>query len=294
MIEEESQFISEDYGAYHCSKMLGATSEGAVYLAHHADKPEEALALRALNIPHDKVDDVLSACKEHIEIVKTLNAPHLIPVLDYGHKDNEFYLVMPFIRGKSLLQKFYEAEHLPSLGEVFHLLSIIGMTLDRIHEQDHVHGMVEPRNILITPDEEFFLADIGLARLMKITFELANTGSFWAGKYSPPEIWEGERTLPQSDQYSLACLVYHLLVGKPPFNAGSILGLLQQHQNELITPPHYLREELPADLTFPLIRATSKDPRDRYRTVARFVEDIADIVEGNEGEPTGFYEIKLP
>lgn len=283
------------FGNYHCTRLLGQTSDGAVYLAHHLDDPSRPVALRSLHIAGIKLDEVLDECNQHMEDIKNIDAPNLIRVLDYGNEKNTYYLVMQYVEGDSLqrlMHKMTESpDTYPSLGEVGELLKSVGQALSAIHEQGHAHGMIEPRNIWIAPNHNFLVADIGLARLLKITFSLQNTGSFWAGKYSPPEIWMGERMTDRSDLYSLACTMYHLVTGRAPFESPTILGLLDKHEKEMISPPHYVRPDLPSDLSIPFLRATAKAPQERYSTVAKFVDDFVKAIRNHEGDPTGFFTV---
>ena len=284
---------SQTYGNYECTHLLSATSEGAVYKAHHVDDQNSQFAVRTLQIPEGKLDDILQECNTHMAEVKAINAPHIIPVLDYGNVAHEYYIVMPFIDGVSLRELIKQTdrtpESMPSFGEILTLTQALGAALNVIHGAGLAHGAVEPRNILITPDQSIYLADIGVARLTKITFSLQATSSFWTGEYTAPEIWHGERITPFSDQYSLACVLYLLVTGRAPFHAKTIFEMMNLHENTTITPPHYIRDDAPFELTLFFLTATAKIPAERYRSIQELVDEFADAVEDEEGEPTGFF-----
>jgi serine/threonine protein kinase len=283
------------YGNYECTHLLSATSEGAVYKAHYVDDKDQLLAVRTLQIPDRKLDDVLQECNDHMVVVKAITAPHIIPVLDYGHEKNEFYVTMPFIEGVSLQSLIKQTnktpELMPSFGEIMTLVQALGEALGGIHSAGLAHGTIEPRNILITPDKSIYLADVGIARLKKFTFSLQATSSFLTGEYTAPEIWHGERVTPASDQYSLACMLYLLVTGRAPFQAKTIFEMMKLHESTIVTPPHYIRDDAPFELTLFFLTATAKTPPERYRSIHEFVDEFADAIFGEEGDPIGFFDI---
>jgi len=283
------------YGNYECTDLLSATSEGAVYKAHRIDDPTQEFAIRTLQIPDGKLDEVLPECNEHMKAVKAITAPHIVPVVDYGNDDHTYYIVMPFIEGISLRELIKRTdrtpESMPSFGEILYLTRSLGDALISIHEVGLAHGAIEPRNILITSNKSVYLTDIGISRLVKITFSLNSTSSFWTGSYTAPEIWNGDRITPSSDQYSLACVLYLLVTGVSPFKAKTIFEMMKLHQNTIITPPHYIRDDAPFELTLFFLTATAKTPAERFRSIQELVDEFAESVTGEEGKPTHFFDI---
>lgn len=285
------------YGNYICTHSLNATPQGAVYLAYHKDVPDQPLALRTLQLPSEKMTAlVLDECNDHMALVKSVTAPHTIPVLDYGVRDYEYYLVMPYIDGMSLSTLIKKADRdpdaMPSFGEILTFTETIIDALDEIHKAGMTHGAIEPRNIFIDYDSQTHLADIGLARLMKIAFSLQNTGSFWTGKYTAPEVWNGERNTPLSDQYSLACVIYRLMTGRAPFRAKTFYEMMELHQNAIITPPSYIRKNAPASLLMFFLTATAKRPTERFRSLQEFLRELTLAIRSVGDEPIGFFDIR--
>ena len=282
------------YGNYECTHLLSATSEGAVYKAHHVSNQGGEFALRTLQIPDGKLDEVLQECNEHMLAVKAIKAPHIVPVIDYGNDDYTYYVVMPFIEGISLRSLIKQTdrtpESMPSYSEILELVKALGEALTSIHNEGLAHGAIEPRNILITPDKSIYLTDIGISRLVKITFSLQTTSSFWTGKYTAPEIWLGERITPASDQYSLACVLYLLVTGRDAFQAKTIFEMMKSHQNTIITPPHYVRDDAPFELTIFFLTATAKTPPERFRSIQELVDEFEEAVMGEEVKSTHFFD----
>jgi serine/threonine protein kinase len=158
---------------------------------------------------------------------------------------------------------------------------------------DIVHGQISAGSIMFNEKGDAFLSDVGLTRIMKIIYRLEFTSSFNMNKYSAPELWEGERPSPATDQYAVACLVYELLTGKAPFDDTSIYHLMQAHTNDVATPPHYLRKELPSDLAMVFWQALAKPVDRRYPSIAALLEALESALEDKLGQPTDFFTFKL-
>lgn len=284
------------YGDYVCTHVIAGDNDGAVYKAHHQKQPDTEFAIRMLQLPAEKTDEeTITACNDHMALVQAVTAPHTVPVLDYGNNSHEYYIVMPYIEGKSLREMIKETDRqpdsMPSLGEVLHFAKTLKESLEGIHSAGLTHGAIEPRNIFIDKQKGIHLTDFGLSKLSKIAFSLANTGSFWTGKYTAPEVWDGERNTASSDQYSLACVMYLLVTGRAPFQAKTIFEMMKQHQESIITPPHYVRRDAPSSLLMFFLTATAKRPAERYRSLQELVDEFEMAIRGNEGEPTNFFDI---
>lgn len=288
--------IDITYGHYVCTHLIGGDADDAVYLGYHRQHPNTHIAIRTLQLPSARIDaETINACNDHMATVQRVTAPHIVSVLDYGNTDSNFYIVMPYIRGKSLRTLIRATDRkptsMPSLGEILTFMRTIADTLDTIHSAGLTHGALEPRNILIDQNQQFQLNDFGLAKLSKIVFSLANTASFWTGTYTAPEIWRGERNTPFSDQYSLACVAYLLVTGRAPFRAQTIFDMMQQHQESIITPPSYIRQDAPASLLMFFLTATAKRPEERFRSLQEMVTEFEYAIDGYEGEPSNFFDI---
>ncbi len=289
--------VNVTYGDYVCTHLIAGDGDGAVYRAYHPEKPDNIYAVRTLQLPMAKSNTTtIEACHNHMAMVKNVTAPHLVPVLSYGSSDHEYFIIMPYIKGKSLRaiikQTDRQPESMPSFSEILSFAKTMVEALDRIHEAGLTHGALEPRNILIDKNKTPYLNDFGLAKLTKIAFSLSNTGSFWTGKYTAPEVWDGERNTPASDQYSLACIMYLLLTGSAPFKAKTIFEMMNQHKNAIVNPPHYIRKDAPSSLLMFFLTATAKRPAERYRSLQEMVNEFAMMIDGKDDEATQFFDIE--
>ncbi|MEQ8675607.1 MAG: serine/threonine-protein kinase [Aggregatilineales bacterium] len=289
-------------GSYGLKSRIAQTTISGVYRAVREDSGEE-VALRIMyNADTADVQNRFLQCAADIA---TLSHPALVPVLDYGSIDNVVYIAMALMTGDSLKarmdsrritvnhERVLPISDLPSLGEVADFLDRIASGLDYLHEQDMVHYQIQPGNILFDAQGQPFISDTGLARILKIVFSLAETNAINTNMYASPEQWSGEAGDKATDQYSLACLVYELLTGRPLFQSNSIFQLMNMHMNEFMIPPHHVRPGIPADLTIVLIRALAKSPQERHGSVGDFAKAFRHAIRkyeaGSDAEPTGFF-----
>lgn len=296
--------VNRQFGPYLCTRLIGANAHSTVYQALDP-KSDELVALRVMELDETKKtqqDVSISQCMEELEKLQAIAGHHLVPIRDYGVDTmragvGTLYIAMPLLNGGSLADRLRAREvsdnPIPSLGETAHLIGQMGSALTTLHDAGWIHGQVEPRNILFDEEGKAYLADAGLTKLFKVVYALQSTGSFTTGEYSSPEQWQGDRLHTATDQYSLACTVYHLVSGRPPFSAPSIYKLMNQHLNDIPEPVHRVRAGVPGSVTMLLYRAMAKDPAERFPSVAAFCAAFTDAVAAYHGEPNGFFTFEL-
>lgn len=296
---DDTRPMRRNFGPYTCTKLLGLSSNNTVYYALHQTSGK-MVALRVMPIIKGDKAAVLRACEEQLALFSQIDSPYIVPIEDYGHDNDSLYIAMRVMKGGSLearLKRHYDLgsaqRPLPSIGETAVLLERIALALDELHLQGIVHGQVDPHNILFDGDGLAYLADVGLSRLLKLIYGLETTNSFHMSKYAAPELWDGHRPQPATDQYSLACIIYELLTGRAPFESPTIYKLMQQHMNDVALPPHYVRKDLPSTLALPFWQALAKPPEKRHKNVGAFYDDFQAAITGHEGQPTGFFTFDL-
>lgn len=306
-MHDKKQPINRKYGHYRCIALLDSGADSALYHALNS-KTGKAVTLRVISLRRDwketgRFEATRNAVLDAIAVLRNISAPSAVPILDFGVDDVYVYMAMPFMRGNSLHNRLemrnISAKNiatLPSLGQISQLVTRIGTALQALHDNGTVHGQVEPRAILFDESGDCFLADGGLIRLHKIIFHLENTNSFSVTRYSAPELWEGDKPVPASDQYALACVAYELITGRAPFESESLFGLMQSHVNDAVMPPNYVRPELklPTELAMVFWQALAKPIDRRYDSVQAFARAFAKVTAGYEGTPTDFFTFPLP
>ncbi|MEP6905422.1 MAG: serine/threonine-protein kinase, partial [Gemmatimonadales bacterium] len=215
-----------------------------------------------------------------IGIAARLSHPHIVPLIDSGELDGRLYYVSPFIPGGSLRDRLLVEHKLP-VRDVQRIAHEIGTALDYAHRNGFVHRDVKPENILFA-DGHALLADFGVAHAIALDgAETLTEGGLAVGTpaYMSPEQATAEAHLTgASDMYSLACVVYEMLAGEPPFHGGTQRSIMSRHVMEKPKPVRVLRPDVPPALEQAVARALEKRPEDRFPGVMEFVSALSSLV----------------
>ena len=213
-----------------------------------------------------------------IEIGKALQHHRIVGVLESGEVQGLPYYSMPFVDGPSLRERLTGETQL-AIDETIRIASQISEALAFAHARGVVHRDIKPENILLGPDGAM-LADFGIARAVEVSGgeTLTRTGtSIGTPAYMSPEQAAGGRDVtPQSDIYSLACVVYEMLAGQPPFSGPTAMALLARHSLDPVPRLKTVRDTVPDAVEDAVIRAMAKVPADRFRSVAEFAALLID------------------
>src|SRR5690242_223709 len=253
-----------------------------VYLAED-QKHGRKVAIKVLN---PDVANSLGAERflREVRVSARLAHPHIVPLIDSGATGDTLYYVTPYAPGGSLRDRLAREHQLP-VKDALRIAREVGSGLDYVHRSGYVHRDVKPANILFA-DGHALLADFGIVQSgcgpggESITDVGIVIGT---PEYMSPEQASGERNLEcQSDVYSLACVVYEMLAGTPPFTGDSARVVMAKHVTETPRPLRALRPDAPATIERALAQALAKDPLHRYATVPAFLDALE--TEGLEGE----------
>lgn len=206
--------IGSSLGPYEIKAKVGQGGMGVVYQAIHVGH-RRVVALKVLRGSSDT--EARQRFQREMRIALDLEHRNIVPVYDVGYEDDTFYLAMRMIDGPDLESL---AESPLSLERALKILSDIGAALSYVHRHGHVHRDVKPSNILVadegSEDEYALLTDFGIARASDGLTQLTH-GPIGTLAYLAPEVVNWQQATPASDQYSLACLVFEIVSGRPPF-----------------------------------------------------------------------------
>ncbi|MFF7440806.1 protein kinase [Streptomyces sp. NPDC008122] len=193
-----------------------------------------------------------------------LSHPHVVGVFDFGTWDGKLFLVMELVEGDSLQGSPSAPMVLPA-ERVAVVAAHAAAGLAAAHRQGVVHRDIKPGNLLVDGEGTVKLADFGIARFVDDpSAALTTTGQIvGTGLYLAPERALGQPASPASDVYSLGCVLYQLLTGRPPFRADTATALLYQHIDTPPVPPSRLGAALPPDFEAYLLSLLAKQPEQR-------------------------------
>jgi eukaryotic-like serine/threonine-protein kinase len=259
---------------YQIGSLLGVGGMGEVYLADDV-RHQRRVALKLLRpeVAHSLGSERFL---REIEIASRLRHPHILPVYDSGDVDGALFFVMPLVEGESLRARLNREKQLP-LDHALRITHEVGDALSYAHAHGVVHRDIKPENILLESGHAV-VADFGIARASSAagTERLTGTGiSLGTPTYMSPEQAAGDRnTDGRSDLYSLACVLFEMLAGEPPFTGPTPQSIIHQH---CVSEPRSitsLRPAVPSGVAVAIARALAKTPADRFDTVGQFTEAL--------------------
>jgi serine/threonine-protein kinase len=239
-----------------------------VFLAHDR-RHDRPVALKVLN---PDLAATLSAkrFRREIAILARLHHPHILPLYDSDEEGR--YFVLPFVAGESLRQRLAREVQLP-LETALGITSQVADALGYAHERGFVHRDIKPENVLLQ-EQHAFVADFGIAHVLEAAGgeRLSASGiALGTPAYMSPEQGRGSCRLDgRSDVYSLACVLYEMLAGVPPFAGRSPQVVLARHATDPVPPVRTVCPEVPVGVEHALVRALAKNPADRWPCAAAF------------------------
>ena len=274
--ETLTAFRSELHEKYRLERELGQGGMAIVYLAHDLVN-DRLVALKVLN---PELAATLGAERflREIEVGRTLQHPGIVGVLDSGEADGRLFYTMPFVEGASLRDKLDREKQL-SIDEAIDLTKQIAEALAFAHSKNVIHRDIKPENILLAHGKAL-VADFGIARAVSVAGgeRLTRTGmAVGTPTYMSPEQAMGSKDVtPESDVYSLACMVYEMLAGQPPFTGPTAMALLARHSLDNVPSLKIVRNTIPDAVEDAILRAMAKVPADRFHSATDFAAALTD------------------
>ncbi|HKW48732.1 MAG TPA: serine/threonine-protein kinase, partial [Gemmatimonadaceae bacterium] len=286
MIGPNEELVRALAGRYEIERELGRGGMAVVYLARDI-RHRRYVAVKVLR---PELSSALGAERfiREIDVAGRLTHPHILPLIDSGEAAGTLYYVMPYVAGESLRQKLERERQLP-IDEALSIARQIASAIDYAHSEGVVHRDIKPENILLVAGE-VLVADFGLARALDTAASTPLTESGIAvgtPTYMSPEQATGDSAVDgRSDIYSLACTLFEMIAGVPPFRGATLQALITHH---VTTPPPSLcreRQSCPQQLDAAVQRGLAKAPADRFRTAG-------DMVRAAEGHVSGRNEVAI-
>src|SRR4051812_44258891 len=276
---------------FRLDEKVGAGGMSSVYRAYDPTL-DRWVAIKLMHRDISTDPDQLERFRREARAVARLNHPHVVTVIDAGEDDGTPYIVFEYVEGETLKERIRRIGRLPVPEAAAYAIEI-GRALSAAHAERLVHRDVKPQNVLIDPEGRAKVTDFGIARSLEAKGLTATGRVLGTTDYVSPEQAMGEDVDERSDVYSLGVVLYEMLTGEVPFQAETQVGVAMKHVNEPMPDVQAKRPEVSASVAAVVDRATTKDPRDRYGTVAEMVRDLEQTLEveaarrgGTSGEAT--------
>lgn len=269
--------VGDTVGSYRLVDRLGAGGMATVY---RADAPDgRQVALKILDPGRVVEEDVKRFTREY-RALKRIDHENVVSVYDSGVHDNYPWLAMELVEGtdlETLIDRWASAPPPDRHEHVERILRGLCRGLQYVHDLGMVHRDLKPSNVLVTADGEPRISDFGVVKGGNNT---ANTQLTMAGRlvgtvaFMAPELITGEGVDRRTDLYALGAVLYLMLTGRRPIEAGSVAGYLARHLTEIPRPPHELDPTTPPHLERICQRLLQKDPAYRYPTAQAVLQAL--------------------
>ncbi|MGV9418295.1 protein kinase domain-containing protein [Streptomyces sp. NPDC003674] len=247
-------------GRYQLQERLGRGAMGEVWRA--ADQLLGRLV--AVKLLHKEMAADAERFRLEAQTAGRLNHPNVVGMYDFGSEHGQFYLVMELVDGWTLAQE-RSLRGVLNPQDAAAVVAQAAAGLAAAHQRGVIHRDIKPANVMLSADRTAKIADFGIARFAdEAASTLTATGKILGtADYLAPERALGRPAQPASDVYSLGCVLYELLTGRPPFRGATSLAVLQQHVDAIPAPPGRLRPGIPQQLSDYVLLLLAKDPAHR-------------------------------
>ena len=267
---------------YEIGAMIGTGGMADVYIAEDL-RLHRKVAVKILRSDLARDPAFVARFKKEALAAGGLNNPGIVAVFDSGEDGANSYIVMELVKGHTLRQVLQSDAEI-SQDEAVEIVAEILEALDYSHAQGIIHRDIKPGNIMITDSGKVKVMDFGIARALDdIGATMTNTWNVvGTAQYLSPEQATGEYADARSDIYSVGCLMYELLVGRPPFIGDTPVSIAFQHVSAPLPAPSDINPDIDPNLETIIQVALHKDPNDRYQDAGAMLEDLRRAMRGEQ------------
>lgn len=262
------------FGDYELLEELGRGGMGVVYRARQISLQREVAVKMILRGVLASAAD-LDRFRAEAEAAAQLDHPAIVPVYEVGQYDGLPYFSMRYIPGETLADRLARGPMPPR--EAARILAIVARGIHAAHQRGILHRDLKPSNILLDKDGQPHITDFGLAKQQSDTVSITRSGAvLGTPAYMPPEQAAGARGElgPTSDVYSLGCILYHMISGRPPFEAASPVDTVLKVLEQDPVPPRAHNPRADRDLEMIALRCLQKPQDLRYPSAEALAEDL--------------------
>ena len=296
--EESAALVGQQLGHYQITGELGRGGMGVVYLAQDTrlDRP---VALKLLPTHLTSDPDRLRRFEREARAASALNHPNILTIHEIGQLDSLHFIETEFVDGMTLRERIKSKDL--KLSEALNIAEQMASALAAAHEAGIVHRDIKPENVMLRRDGYVKVLDFGLAKLTEqqsvdvmaasTTVAGMNTDTGIAGTagYMAPEQAQGLSVDQRTDIFSLGVVLYEMVTGCLPFEAGTPTDALVSMMKEEPRPLAHYVPKAAAKLQSILNKALRKNRDERYQSIAELMTDLKSV----QSERTGFTARRL-
>ena len=260
-------------GRYQITGNIGSGGMANVFLAHDLILDRD-VAVKVLRFDFQNDQTAIRRFQREALAATELVHPNIVSVYDVGEEDNMQYLVMEYVKGMDLkryIQTHYPVPYDTAVNIMQQILSAISLA----HTHQIIHRDLKPQNVLIDNEGVVKITDFGIAIALSETSITQTNTMLGSVHYLSPEQARGSMATKQSDIYALGIILYELLTGSVPFDGEAAVTIALKHFQDELPSIKDLDPTTPQALENVVLKATAKEPADRYKTAEEMSEDLA-------------------
>jgi serine/threonine protein kinase len=263
-------------GKYEIIRSLGSGGFGSVYLAR-----DTWLDIKvAIKVPHKQAAELYKLLKEP-RLQAALNHPNIVRMIAAEKENRIFFMVMEYVKGKTL-EKILEKERTLDWAQAVDYVKQIAQGVEHAHNNKIIHRDLRPSNIMVSEAGTAKIADFGTsAWLNNVPYASTRIGS---PPYMAPEQFMGKASY-QSDIYSLGCIFYETITGRPPIFDPDPFKILEKAQQGKITPPRLRNAKIPREIDEIIMKCLASKIEDRYRRPSELIHALTALKKRDEKLP---------
>jgi hypothetical protein len=256
--------IGRTISHYHILEQIGQGGMSSVFRAADlVDGRSVAVKILSPYIAHE--ERFQARFEREIKLLRQLQHPNIIPILDFGEADGLAFIVMPYIANGTLLDRLNQGPLDPRQGG--QIVDQLASALMLAHQSGVIHRDVKPSNVLMDDNGNALLSDFSFARSQDASQNLTGSALIGTPSYMSPEQCRGNAIDARSDQYSFAVMLFQITTGSLPFGGDTPMATALQHVNVPLPRPREVNPNLPEGVELVLIKALAKDPALRFESV---------------------------
>ena len=238
------------------------------------------VAVKVLSPQFAGDDQFVSRFRREAQAAAALNHPNIVSVFDTGDQGDVHYIVMEYVEGRTLRDAIRQEGPLHPERAV-EITEEVARALAAAHEAGLVHRDIKPGNIMLTFDgSDAKVMDFGIARTTTGDTLTQTAAVLGTASYLSPEQAQGQSVDARTDIYSLGCVLYEMLTGRPPFAGESPVSIAYKHVRENPVPPSHLNGDVTPALEAVVMKMLAKNPANRYQTAHELLEDLERVRQG--------------